>query len=90
MDRFVVLLHKNENNPDILHESILRYCRLNLFKEIAIGLKHRLQTTLKSFANLYDDLLFFKIVNAVVIFVFSWSLVFHESLLFSRWAAPHA
>ena len=47
-------LHKNENTTDItlyqiylikLHENILKYYRFNLFKQIAIGFNHGLQTT---------------------------------------------
>ena len=53
--------HKNENNTDNLlyqiylpklNENILKYSRLNLLKEIAIGFNHGLPTTLKSPASL--------------------------------------
>ena len=59
-------LRKNENNTDIslyliylpkLYENILKYYRLNSFKEISIGFNHGLQTTSKSPANLSDGLL---------------------------------
>ena len=60
MDQLSSILHKNENNTDIplyhiylpkLH--ILKHYRLNLFKEIAIGLHHNLQ--LESPATLSDS-----------------------------------
>ena len=35
-----------------LHENILKYCKLILFKEIAIGFNLRFQTTLKSLVSL--------------------------------------
>ena len=58
-------LWKNENNTDIslyriylpkLHENILKYYRLNLFKEIAIGFNHSCQTTLVSATSFSDSL----------------------------------
>ena len=59
-------LHRNENNTDIsfyqiylpkLYESILKYYRLNLFKEIPIGFNHSPQITLKSPTGLFRGLL---------------------------------
>ena len=58
--------HKNENNIDIslyqiylpkLHENILKYLRLNLFKEITIGFNASLQTTSESPASISNGLL---------------------------------
>ena len=60
-------LCKDESNSDISlyeiylpksHENILKYCRLNLFKEIAIGFNHDIEMTLeKSPASLSNSLL---------------------------------
>ena len=59
-------IHKNENDTHIplyqiylpkLHENKLKHYRLNLFKEIAIGLNNGLLTTSESFASLSDGLL---------------------------------
>ena len=53
---------KIKNNTDFLlykiylpklHENILKYYRLNSFKEIPIGFNHGLQMTLKSPASLF-------------------------------------
>ena len=58
-------LRKNENNIDMslyqtylakLHENILKYNRLNLFKEITIGFNHSFQMTLESSESLSDGL----------------------------------
>ena len=66
MGKLLSKLCKNENNTDIslyliylpkLHENILKYYRLNLFKESIIDFNHSLQTTLESPANLSDCLL---------------------------------
>ena len=79
-------LYKNKNNTDIslyemykpkLHDNILKYYRLNLFKEIAIVFNHSLQVTLESPANFSDSL------NAAVILVFSSSSVLHGVLFVS-------
>ena len=72
---------KNENNTDISLYQIylpklpenMKYFRLNLFKEIAIGFN---QTTLESPANLSDD-------------AFSSSLMSHRILLVSHTTALH-
>ena len=58
-------LRNNEKNTDIslymylpkLHENILKYSRLNLFKEITIGFRHNVQTASESPASLFDSLL---------------------------------
>ena len=59
-------LRKNENNTDSrfyqiylpkLHEKVLKYYRLDLSKEIAIGFKHSLQTITESPASLFKSLL---------------------------------
>ncbi len=66
MSKLSSKLRKNENNTDIsfyqiylpkLHKNILKYYRLNLFKEIAIGFNHGLQMTSESLASLLDGLL---------------------------------
>ena len=58
-------LDKDENNTGIslyeiysskLHEYILKYYGLNLFKEIAIDFKYGFQTTLETSASLFDSL----------------------------------
>ena len=82
MDKLLYKLHKNENNADILlyqvylpklHENISKYCKSNLFKEIAISFNHGLLNLLQAFmiATL------FKLVNTAVIFWcctdFCWS-----------------
>ena len=57
-------LRQNDNSTEItfypmhlpnLHENIFNYYRLNLFKEIAIGFIHGLQTTSESPASLSDN-----------------------------------
>ena len=62
MVKLLFKLYKNENNTDIslylihlqkLQENILKYSRLNLFKEITIGF----QMILESLAYLSDSLL---------------------------------
>ena len=59
-------LCKNENNIDISlyqiylpkwHENIMKYYRLNSFKEITIGFNHSLQMTSESPASLSNGLL---------------------------------
>ena len=66
IDELSSKLHKNGNNYDIslyqiylpkLYENILKYYRLNLFKEIPIGFNHSLQITSESPATLSDGLL---------------------------------
>ena len=66
MDRELVKLRKNKNNSAIyqiylpkLHENILKYNRLNVFKEIGIGIgfNHCLQMTLEFPVSLFDGLL---------------------------------
>ena len=52
MDQLSSNLHINENNTDIslyqiLYENISKYNGLNLFKEIAIGFIHGLETTVE-------------------------------------------
>ena len=84
-------LHKNKNNSNTyqiyllkLHENILKYHWLNLFKEIDIGFNHNLWTT-----SVFLAASLFKLVNAAVIVTFSFSLVLYEVLLVSRSTAPH-
>ena len=57
---------RNENNTNILlyqiylwklHENILKYYRLNLFKEFAIGFNHGFHTTQESPTHLSDGFL---------------------------------
>ena len=66
MDELSSKLCKNENNANIslyqiyllkFCENILKYSRLNLFKEIAISSHHSLEMTLESPTSLYDNLL---------------------------------
>ena len=53
-------LRKNENNIISLirlHENILKYFLLDLFKELAIRFSHVFQTTSQSPVSLFDGLL---------------------------------
>ena len=63
MGKLSFKLHKNERNTDIslyqlhlpkLYKNILKYYRLNSFKEIAIGFNHGLHTTLGFLADVSD------------------------------------
>ena len=65
MGKFLSWLSKNENNTDIqfyqiylfrLHENILKYYRLNLFNEVAIGINHCLRMILESLVSLSNSL----------------------------------
>ena len=66
MSKLLSKLCKNENNTDIslyqtylqkFHKNILRYNRLNLFKEITIGFNHSLHITPESPASLSNGLI---------------------------------
>ena len=66
MSKLLSKLHKNENNTDIsfyqiyllgLHENILKYYRLNLFKGITIVFNDSLQMNLEYPASLSNSLL---------------------------------
>ena len=72
MGKLLSKLHKNENKTDNslyqiyllnLQKNILKYYRLNLFKEIAIGFNHSFQMTLEHPASLTT---LFKLVNAAI------------------------
>ena len=65
MNKLSYKLCEIENNTDIslyqrnlqkLHENILKYCGLDLFKEIAICFHHGLSKTSESLASLFDIL----------------------------------
>ena len=66
MGELLSKLRKKEHNTDTsiyqiylpkLHESIMKYYRFNLFKEIAIGFSYGLETSSESPASISDDLL---------------------------------
>ena len=85
--------HKNENNPCIsldqiylpkFHENILKYYKLDLFKEIAIGFNHM---TSESPASLSDSL--FRFVHSAVILAFGSYLVLCVVLLVSHLTMPN-
>ena len=82
MSKFSSKLNKNENNSVIslypidlpkLHENILKYQRLNFFKENAIGFNVGLQTTLESLTSLSENfLILIKLINAAAILAFGF------------------
>ena len=76
-------LYKMKKSSDILicqvylpklHENVLKYYRLNLFKEIAISYNHGLKMTSES-PKTFLTVSLVKLVNATITFVSSWSLV---------------
>ena len=98
MGRLSFKLRKNKNYTDIshyqiylptLHENVLKYNWLNLFKEIAIDFNHGLWTISESPESLFDGL-FFKLVNVAIILAFSSFFGYERNfvgLSFNR--APH-
>ena len=87
MGKLTSQLCKNEINANIsfyhsclpkLHENILEYYQLNVFKEITTGFNHSLQTTSKSPVSL------FKKVNSTIILAFSLALMLPRVLLVSH------
>ena len=97
MSKLSSKLCRNENNIEIsfyqiylpkLHENILKYSRLSLFKEIAIGFTYGLQTTSESL-QVFPKVSLFELINAVIL-DFSSSLVLLNVLLISQFNhVPH-
>ena len=95
MGKLTSKLRKHENNSDILlyqiylpkfHVNILKYYRLNIFKEIVISFKKDLQNLRYAFSTVS----LFKLVDVTFILIFSSSFVLRGVLLVCLSNTPHA